>query len=189
VIDGGYTARSAFGDTAPMDGPARRTPVPAKRRSAGLLVFRRTGDGPQFLLVHPGGPFWRDRDEGAWSIPKGLVDPGEDELAAARREFLEETGLPAPEATAVRLAEIRQGGGKRVVCWLLEADLDLAGFRSNTFELEWPPRSGRTITVPECDAARYFDVDAALRKILSAQGALLREAMARLGAADAGSPL
>ncbi|HVN01139.1 MAG TPA: NUDIX domain-containing protein [Caulobacteraceae bacterium] len=152
-------------------------------RSAGLLVFRRTASGPEFLLAHPGGPYWRGRDEGAWSIPKGLISSGEDEMAAARREFAEETGLDPPGAPYVRLTDRRQRGGKLVLCWLVEADLSLEGFRSNTFELEWPPRSGRTISVPECDDARYLATEDALRKILAGQRGFIEEAVARIAAA------
>jgi len=151
----------------------------ASRLSAGLLAFRRTVSGPEFLLVHPGGPYWRHRDEGVWSIPKGLVDAEEAPLVAARREFQEETGLAASGAF-VRLADRRQPGGKTVICWLVEADLDLAGFRSNTFELEWPPRSGRTLKIPECDQAAYFPADAALRKIRAGQRGFIEDALARL---------
>jgi predicted NUDIX family NTP pyrophosphohydrolase len=119
------------------------------QKSAGLLVWRRGADGPQFLLAHPGGPFWARRDAGAWSIPKGLIDEGEDPLAAARREFAEETGLTV-SGDFTPLAEARLKSGKTVLCWLVEADLDLAGFCSNSFEMEWPRGSGRRITAPEC---------------------------------------
>ena len=154
-----------------MTGDAR-----SGRRSAGLLVFRRRRGAIEFLLVHPGGPFWRNRDRGAWSIPKGLVGESEDELAAARREFEEELGLAAP-GDVVRLADRRQGRGKTVLCWLVEADLDLAGFRSNSFPMTWPRGSGRTIAVPECDRAAYFPADVALGKILKGQRGFIAEAM------------
>lgn len=149
-------------------------------RSAGLLVFRRTPAGAEFLLAHPGGPFWRNRDAGAWSIPKGLIEEGEDELAAARREFAEETGLDPPEAAHLRLADRRQAGGKLVLCWLVEADLDLDGFRSNLCEIEWPPRSGRRILIPECDRLAYFPPDQAAEKILAGQRGFIEEALSRL---------
>ncbi len=149
------------------------------QRSAGLLVFRRRDGGLEFLLAHPGGPFWAKRDDGAWSIPKGLADDGEDLLAAARREFLEETGLNV-EGEFVRLADLRQKSGKVVSGWLVEADLDLSAFCSNTFELAWPRGSGRTLTVPECDRAEYFPAEAALRKILPGQRGFIEEAMAKL---------
>ena len=149
-------------------------------RSAGLLVCRRLREGPEFLLAHPGGPFWRNRDDGAWSIPKGLIDPGEDELAAARREFREETGLDAPGGRYVRLADQKQRSGKTVTCWLVEGNLNLAGFRSNTFELEWPRGSGRVLVVPECDRAAYFPLELTLPKALADQRGFIDEASARL---------
>jgi predicted NUDIX family NTP pyrophosphohydrolase len=154
----------------------------SRLKSAGLLLFRRRDGAAQFLLVHPGGPFWRRKDLGAWSIPKGLVEPSEDGLAAALREFVEETGLEPPPGAYARLADQRQRGGKLVSCWMAEADLDLAGFRSNTFEMEWPPRSGRTVAMPECDRIAYFDPDVALGKILAGQQGFIVEALARLAA-------
>jgi predicted NUDIX family NTP pyrophosphohydrolase len=153
--------------------------VAGRGGSAGILAFRRRPEGPQFLLVHPGGPFWRKRDDGAWSIPKGLIGDDELELAAAVREFEEEVGL-AVSGDFQRLADRRQPGGKVVLCWLVEADLDLAGFHSNTFELEWPPKSGRTAVFPECDQAAYFDADAARQKLLPGHRGFVDEALARL---------
>ncbi len=154
--------------------------VGGSRRSAGLLVFRRRPGGPQFLLVHPGGPFWRRRDAGVWSIPKGLLNEGEDELQGAKREFAEEVGL-AVNGDFVRLTSLRQPSGKTVLCWLVEADLDLSGFHSNTFEMEWPPRSGHVLLVPECDRADYSAADVALVKILAGQRGFIEEAVRRLG--------
>jgi predicted NUDIX family NTP pyrophosphohydrolase len=154
--------------------------VGGSRRSAGLLVFRRRPGGPQFLLVHPGGPFWRRRDAGVWSIPKGLLNEGEDELQGAKREFAEEVGL-AVNGDFVRLTSLRQPSGKTVLCWLVEADLDLSGFHSNTVEMEWPPRSGHVLLVPECDRADYFAADVALVKILAGQRGFIEEAVRRLG--------
>jgi predicted NUDIX family NTP pyrophosphohydrolase len=149
-------------------------------QSAGLLVYRQLGNaGIEFLLVHPGGPFWKSKDDGAWMIPKGLIDPDEDPLAAARREFDEETGFTV-EGPFARLSPIRQPGGKRVMCWLAMADLDLSGFHSNVFEMEWPRGSGRRLQVPECDRAAYFDVEIARRKILASQTGLIEEAAALL---------
>ncbi len=156
--------------------------------SAGLLVVRQRAAGPQFLLVHPGGPYWRRRDKGAWSIPKGAVDDGEDGLAAARREFTEETGLAPPSGPYVRLGDLLQRGGKLVSCWLVEGELDLAGFRSNVVELKWPPRSRKTIAVPECDDARFLPLDEARRKILTGQRGFLEEATGRLGAGRGADP-
>lgn len=150
------------------------------QQSAGLLVYRRTQDGVEFLLAHPGGPFWKNRDDGAWSIPKGLIGEGEDVLAAARREFEEEVGQPA--AGEVRaLSPLRQRSGKRVHAFLVEADLNLDAFRSNLFEMEWPRHSGRTQAFPEIDRVGWFGPDQALVKILPGQAGFLLEAMTTLG--------
>ena len=143
------------------------------RRSAGILLHRRRGDQLEVLLVHPGGPLWARRDEGAWSIPKGeYLDP-EEPLAAARREFEEELGSSAPSGDATDLGEVRQKSGKRVRAWALAGDLDADTVVSNTFEMEWPPRSGRRIEVPEVDRAQWFGLDAARSRINPAQVALL----------------
>ena len=149
-------------------------------KSAGILVYRRAGVGVEFLLAHPGGPFWAKRDEGAWSIPKGLVGEGEEALAAARREFGEEVGQ-AVEGEFAPLTSLRQKSGKTVHAWLVEADLDLGGFRSNLFEMEWPPRSGRTQAFPEIDRVAWFGPEDALNKILPGQAGFIREALAMLG--------
>jgi predicted NUDIX family NTP pyrophosphohydrolase len=139
------------------------------KRSAGLLMYRRTrGGGLELLLVHPGGPFWARKDEGAWSIPKGEYDDGEDPLAAARREFAEELGAEA-DGAFVDLGEVTQAGRKVVRAFALEGDFDVNGLRSNTFELEWPPKSGRRQTFPEVDRAEWFSPAEARRKILAAQ--------------------
>jgi predicted NUDIX family NTP pyrophosphohydrolase len=155
----------------------------SRLKSAGLLLFRRPDEAAQFLLVHPGGPYWARQDLGAWSIPKGLPEPGEDGLSAARREFVEETGLVPPPGPYARLADQRQRGGKLVSCWMAEGDLDLASFRSNTFEMEWPPRSGRMVAFPECDRIAYFDAGEAAGKILAGQQGFIEEALARVAAA------
>ncbi len=136
--------------------------------SAGLLLYRSTEDGISVLLVHPGGPFWRRRDLGAWSIPKGEADPGEDLAAAAAREFSEELGA-VPDGTFAPLGRVRQRGGKEVEAFALEADFDAARIRSNTFEMEWPPRSGRMQAFPEVDRAEWFPLPLARRKILASQ--------------------
>jgi predicted NUDIX family NTP pyrophosphohydrolase len=137
--------------------------------SAGLLLFRRR-EGLEVLLVHPGGPFWAGRDDGAWSVPKGEYDPGaEDALGAARREFAEETGHEAPAGPPLDLGEITQGRGKVVRAWAVEGDLDAGSVRSNTFPLEWPPRSGTVREFPEVDRAEWFGPAAAAVKILPAQ--------------------
>jgi predicted NUDIX family NTP pyrophosphohydrolase len=141
-------------------------------RSAGILLYRRTGDELQVLLVHPGGPFWRKRDAGAWSIPKGEYDAGEDAEAAARREFAEELGVVL-SGRLQPLGEVRQAGGKRVTAFALESDLDVAAIRSNEFELEWPPRSGRIQRFPEIDRAAWFPLPLAREKIIAGQRPLL----------------
>ncbi len=147
--------------------------------SAGLLVYRRRGAGVEFLLAHPGGPFWAKRDTGAWSIPKGLVDEGEDILAAARREFAEEVGQPV-EGDFHSLTALKQKSGKTVHAFLAQADVDLDAFRSNLFEMEWPPRSGRTQAFPEIDRVAWFTPEEALVKIVPGQAGFIHEAMARL---------
>ena len=149
-------------------------------KSAGILVFRRKGSGVEFLLAHPGGPFWTRRDEGAWSIPKGVIGEGEERLAAARREFEEEVGQ-AVEGDFQPLTPLRQKSGKVVHAWIVEADPDLDHFRSNLFEMEWPPRSGRVQAFPEIDRVSWFEPEQALEKILPGQAGFIREAMATLG--------
>jgi predicted NUDIX family NTP pyrophosphohydrolase len=142
--------------------------------SAGILLHRRAGDQLQVLLVHPGGPLWARRDAGAWSIPKGEYAHGsEDPLAAARREFEEELGSPPPDGEALDLGEIRQKSGKRVRAWALEGDLDASAITSNTVMIEWPPRSGRQLEIPEVDRAEWFSLADAREKINPAQVALL----------------
>ncbi len=127
------------------------------RRSAGLLLYRRTAEGGvEVLLGHPGGPLWATRDEGVWSVPKGEYEDGEGPWDVASREFEEETGHPPPDGESIELGEIRQKGGKLVVAWALEGDLDPAMAQSNTFEFQWPPRSGRYITIPEIDRVGWF---------------------------------
>jgi predicted NUDIX family NTP pyrophosphohydrolase len=146
------------------------------RASAGLLMFRRRGDAGsasiEVLLVHPGGPFWAKRDDGAWSLPKGELGPDEAPLTAAQREFREETGL-VPAAPFVELGSVRQAGGKTVHAWAFAGDCDVASVRSNTFTLEWPPRSGRMQSFPEIDRAAWFPLDAARGKLVAGQRPLL----------------
>jgi predicted NUDIX family NTP pyrophosphohydrolase len=143
-------------------------------RSAGLLIYRRSAGGPQVLLVHPGGPFWAKKDDGAWSIPKGLVDTSEDELAAARRETEEELGI-AVGGRFERLGSYRQPGGKIVIAWSVELDVDTDAIRSNTFVMEWPPRSGSMKEFPEVDKAGWFTLPDADAKILKGQRAILAD--------------
>ena len=142
------------------------------KESAGLLLYRLKGDALEVLLVHPGGPFWAKKDEGAWSIPKGELAAGEDALAAAIREFAEETGTTL-SGDFRALPPIKQAGGKVVRAWAIEGDLDPATIRSNSFEMEWPPRLGRRQSFPEIDRAGWFGPDEAREKILPAQAPLL----------------
>ena len=135
-------------------------------------MYRRGASKLEVLLVHPGGPYWRRKDEGAWSIPKGEIDAGEDAAVAARREFMEETGA-AITGPLEPLGEIRQRGGKRVIAFAVEGDLDVAAITSNSFEIEWPPRSGKMQSFPEVDRAEWFDLPAAHAKILESQRPLL----------------
>ena len=149
------------------------------KRSAGILMYRRHGAEPELLLVHPGGPFWRNKDLGAWSIPKGEYADGEDPLAVATREFEEETGL-SPQGECLPLGELVQPGRKVVTAFALEGEFDPATLRSNTFELEWPPKSGRKATFPEVDRAEWFGIDEARRKILPGQTPIIDELVERL---------
>lgn len=159
----------------------------AAKRSAGILLFRRAGSGdgaPELLLVHPGGPFWKKRDLGAWSIPKGQIEDDEDPRACALRELSEELGAAAAPALApealLELGAIRQRGGKVVEAWAAEADFDPERLASNTFAIEWPPRSGRSQDFPEVDRAEWFDPAEARRRILPAQAELIDRLLAAL---------
>jgi predicted NUDIX family NTP pyrophosphohydrolase len=147
------------------------------KKSAGLLLYRLIGDEPgiEVLLVHPGGPFWRNKDEGAWTIPKGEFDDSEEPLEAAKREFTEELGSSPPGGEYFPLKPIKQKNGKIVHGWAVEGNFDPATLKSNTFSCEWPPKSGRMQEFPEVDRARWFTVDEAKRKILLAQGDLIDE--------------
>ena len=149
------------------------------RTSAGLLLFRKRSVGLEVFLIHPGGPFWRGKDSGAWSIPKGEIDAGEDPLAAARRELTEETGV-AVEGEFVALAPVRQKGGKVVVAWAIEADCDASTITSNSFSIEWPPRSGKHPDFPEVDKAAWFALPEARKRINPAQAAFLDELERRI---------
>jgi predicted NUDIX family NTP pyrophosphohydrolase len=132
--------------------------------SAGVLLYRRRGGELEVLLVHLGGPFWAKKDAGAWFVPKGEVHPGEEELAAARREFAEETGLSA-DWELMELGSVRHKSGKKVSAWAMEGDCDPSSLRSNTFEMEWPPKSGKKKEFPEIDRAGFFGVQAAREKM------------------------
>ena len=145
------------------------------KRSAGLLPFRRTGSELEVFLVHPGGPFWKNKDAGAWSLVKGEYEGAEDAMAAARREFAEETGFTLDEAEFLPLGEVRQASGKVVTAWAVEQDLDPAMLRSNTFDMEWPPKSGKRQAFPEVDRAAWFTIAVARQKILRGQLPFLDE--------------
>lgn len=147
------------------------------KKSGGLLLYRKSSGSSEIevLLVHPGGPFWRNKDEGAWKIPKGEFDEGEEPLAAAKREFKEELGSAPPEGDYLALTPIKQKAGKTVLAWAVEGDFDPARLESNTFECEWPPRSRRTQEFPEVDRAEWLHPEVAKRKILPAQIPLIEE--------------
>ncbi len=148
--------------------------------SAGLLMYRFRNAEMEVLLAHPGGPFWRNKDAGAWTIPKGRIKRGEDFLAAAQREFEEETGIK-PQPPFLELPPVRQKSGKLVYAWAFAGDCDPQAIRSNTFEMEWPPKSGRLIQVPEIDRAEFFAVSAARSRINPAQMQLLLNLAATVG--------
>jgi predicted NUDIX family NTP pyrophosphohydrolase len=148
--------------------------MPGKRKSAGLLLYRIRDDKPQVLLVHPGGPYWAKKDVGAWTIPKGEFEDGEDSLAAARREFHEETGMePAGEFVALRA--LRQPSGKMIHAWAFEGDADADAMRSNLFSMQWPPKSGQLQEFPEADRAAWFAMDEARMKLIAGQRPFLDE--------------
>lgn len=149
------------------------------RQSAGILLFKKTDEGLRVLLVHPGGPFWVRKDEGAWSIPKGWVEENEKLLAAAKREFKEETGVEA-EGEFIALGSLKQPSGKVVHAWAVEQDLDVTKMVSNTFELEWPIKSGAIKKFPEIDQGQWFDVVEAKIKIQKGQAGFVDELIARL---------
>jgi predicted NUDIX family NTP pyrophosphohydrolase len=148
----------------------------ATKRSSGILLYRDREGTTEFLLVHPGGPYWTRKDEGAWSIPKGGIEEDEDSRTAALRELDEELGPGAPDLdseTLIDLGQVRQRAGKVVDAWAAEADFDPTALDSNTFEMEWPPRSGREVEFPEVDRADWFELEEARRKLLPAQGEFL----------------
>ena len=150
------------------------------KKSAGLMLFREVSGRLEVLLVHPGGPFWAKKDEGAWSIPKGEFEDNEDPLAAAKRELAEETGF-TPEGEMIPLEPLRQPSGKLVYAWAVKRDLDPAGLKSNTFSMEWPPKSGRCQEFPEIDRAAWFAIEEANNKILKGQAAFLVQLQEKLG--------
>ena len=152
------------------------------KRSAGMLMYRRAGARLEVLLVHPGGPFWAKRDLGAWSLPKGEYAAGEEPLAVATREFEEETGA-RPSGDFLPLGESVQPGRKIVTAWAVEGDFDVGALKSNLFEMEWPPKSGRKTSFPEVDRAEWFSIEDARKKILRGQGAFLDRLLSALGGA------
>lgn len=149
--------------------------------TAGLLMYRRRDGRLQVLLAHPGGPFWANKDAGAWSIPKGLPEPDEDEFSAACREFAEETGV-SPQAPFIQLHSVKQKGGKTIHAWAWEGDADAGAMQSNTCVIEWPPRSGRQVEIPEVDRCEWFDLAEARVRINAAQAAFIDRLEASLQA-------
>jgi predicted NUDIX family NTP pyrophosphohydrolase len=149
------------------------------RRSAGLLLFRRKGPYREVLLAHPGGPLWAKKDEGAWSIPKGLIEEDEHPLAAAKREFREETGVP-PRGTFIELGNYKQPGGKLILAWAVKGDFDPRNFKCNYFSMPWPPKSGRMKEFPEIDRVAWFEAGEAMRKIIKGQRPIVEELIRRL---------
>jgi predicted NUDIX family NTP pyrophosphohydrolase len=141
--------------------------------SAGILLYRVRDGQPEVFIGHMGGPFWKNKDDRGWSVPKGEYEPDEDPFAAARREFEEEIGSAPPDGPALVLGEVRQSSGKRIVVWAIEGDFDPAAVRSNTFAMEWPPRSGRRAEFPEIDRAEWFDLPTARRKLVKGQAPFL----------------
>jgi predicted NUDIX family NTP pyrophosphohydrolase len=139
------------------------------RTSAGILLWRGSVDRVEVLLAHQGGPFWVKKDRGHWTVPKGEIEPGEERVAVARREFLEETGHAVPAGPLIELGEITQKSGKVVLAWAVRGDLDPSQAFSNTYDMEWPPRSGRIQSFPEIDRVEWFDLDEAARRLKSAQ--------------------
>lgn len=145
------------------------------RKSAGILLYRQRNGALEVLLVHPGGPFWKNKDAGAWSIPKGELTGEEDPLEAALRELAEETGIPVKKTTCRPLTPVKQKGGKQILAWAMKGNLKPEAVNSNTFEFEWPPKSGKKQIFPEVDKAGWFTIDKAKIKINPAQAALLDE--------------
>src|SRR5688572_7623694 len=149
------------------------------KKSAGILLYRSENKIPEVFLVHPGGPFWVKKDDGAWSIPKGEFDDGEDPLDAAKREFEEETGTKI-SGEFIALNPVKQKSGKIVYAWAIEGNIDPAKIKSNEFEIEWPPKSGRMKSFPEIDKAAWFDLNSATKKIIESQSALIRDLETKL---------
>jgi predicted NUDIX family NTP pyrophosphohydrolase len=151
----------------------------AQKQSAGLLLYRRSFSTIEIFLVHPGGPFWKNKDEAVWSIPKGEFNDSEEPLQAATREFLEETGI-AVSGNFMELNPVIQKGGKKVFAWALEKNIDAANIHSNTFEMEWPPKSGKFQSFPEIDKGEWFTIDVAKQKINKMQEDLIEQLTIKL---------
>ena len=149
--------------------------------SAGILLYKREGDKVSVMLVHPGGPFWAKKDDGAWSVPKGEIDPDEDLLTAARREFAEETGSEVPEGDLLDLGEVKISTGKVIHVWAMEHDFDITTLKSNTFEMAWPPKSGQMQTFPEVDKAAWFAIAEAPIKMHTGQAIFIERLAEKLG--------
>lgn len=160
------------------------------KHSAGILLYRRGPAGYEVLLVHPGGPFWAKKDLGAWSLPKGEFVEGEEPLLAAKREFEEEVGSVPPDGEYKALGEVKNSSGKIVQAFALEADLDLTNFKSNTFEIEWPPKSGKNLTIPENDKAEWIALPLAKQKLMKYQAPFIDRLAEHIGQdlSDAGPP-
>ena len=151
------------------------------KKSAGLLLYRKAQKGPELLLVHPGGPFWVKRDAGAWSIPKGEYEGDEEPLACAMREFEEELGAPPPQGKILPLGELSQPSRKTIIAYAVEGDFDPQRLRSNTFEIEWPPKSGQLKSFPEVDKAAWFTIEESRTKIQSGQAPFIDRLLEALG--------
>lgn len=152
-----------------------------KKHSAGLIIFRRTGNEPEALLAHMGAPWWVKKDTGAWSVPKGEIDEGEDPLETAKREFGEELSLSIPEGKFIDLGTIEQHNNKTVQAWAIEGNVDAGNIKSNTFKTEWPPRSGKVQEFPEIDRAAWFNLADASQKVVRGQGELFQRLAQHLG--------
>jgi predicted NUDIX family NTP pyrophosphohydrolase len=158
----------------------------SRRTSAGIMLWRRRGDGIEVLLAHQGGPYWVKKDLGHWTIPKGEVEAGEELVAVARREFAEETGHQVPDVPLIHLGDIRQKSGKLVIGWAAEGDLDPATAYSNTYEMEWPPGTGRIQAFPEIDRVEWFALDEARRRLKAAQVPFIDRLVEALSAGESG---
>jgi predicted NUDIX family NTP pyrophosphohydrolase len=152
------------------------------KHSAGIMLYKQKGSAVEVLLGHPGGPFWARKDEHAWSVPKGLFEDGEAPIEAAKREFAEEIGQPVPEGKLRPLGEAKMSSGKVVHIWAVEADMDVSRITSNMATIEWPPKSGQTIEIPELDRADWFDLATAQRKLVKGQVVFIDRLAALLGA-------